>query len=127
MLGLATDFLWFLENLHASSTTTDEGHPAEFCQVPPSLVRMLSTYIDAYTPGRRAFTTESGNGLNQRSGFHLSASGPQICLLLFALRIEIKTFVSFFSGIDVISVLPSDDFTGHISGRTTSSLVLRSQ
>ena len=78
----------------------------------------------AYTPGKRAFVTLSGNGLSQRSGFHSSASGPQMRVERLALKIEMTTSVFFFRGIADISRFPSADLTGQSSGRTISSRAL---
>ena len=93
--------------------------------IPPQRIKArVVTDIDAYTPGMCALATLSGNGESHRSGFHSSASGPQMRVDRFAFRMEMMTLVSFFSGMDVISLFPSADLTGQASGKTISCLVL---
>ena len=47
------------------------------------LARNERTHRLEYTPGILASVTLSGRGDSQRSGFHSSASSPQICLFWF--------------------------------------------
>lgn len=75
-------------------------------------------------PGICALLTLSGSGFSHRSGFHSSASGPQISVFLFAPRIDMMTFVFFLMGTSLIVDFPSADLIGHKRGMTMSLRVL---
>ena len=70
-------------------------------------------------PGTCASPTLSGSGDSQRSGFHSSASSPQIALLRFDASRPTATDVSFGTKISFIS-FPSTPRTGCASGKTMS-------
>jgi hypothetical protein len=74
-------------------------------------------------PGRCASVTLFGNSDNQRSGFHSSASDPQIAGLRFEARMETMTSVRTGTGISV-AVDPSRVVIGVETVNATSFCVL---
>lgn len=111
--------------LHACSTTTYKCHPIANHEPHKFIVICgAETHSDEQTPGICAFATLSGSGCSHLSGFHSSASSPQIFLFLFVPQMEMIKVVSFFNGTSVISVFPSAPRIGQARGMTTSEIVL---
>lgn len=110
--------------LHARPSPTIECHP-EYRVLPGHQHQKAITaaHICENTPGIRASDTEAGNGSIQRSGFHCSASSPQMSRLKLAPRTAtmMKVFIGTETSCRMVPSLPTRGFDG---GKTRSLLAL---